>query len=292
MKANWFKKNICAMLSVVLCLGLLSCSGLKDECDMEEKIDNGEQNEIEVDDYAIINRNNECYIVFKDVAQYENNGQSELATIEFATIEELKEAVTKGKLSDWQKEVIATSFPKNDIGIMSCDFNHLYTPTMPVGGTVSGVSWGGENYSFYLEFSNGVFGYAHYYTEAQYNQIFELEYENYFNKETITVTKNEQISNGEKVATYYSTLSGELMQIRYTIVNDNKTFIVDKTYRINMVDETIITSSWIPSNITMYCVEGGVCYVIDIFGFVEEPTDEWLIQFSMNRYIANNSVIK
>ena len=271
-KKNKLKLALCMMLCALLCLSSVSCSDT----------DNRAQGKVKVDDYTIVTENGSYYLIFDDITRYD--GPNEIASLEFSSIKEWKNAVTQGTLSDHQKTVIATAFPKDDIGILSCDFNNLYAPTMPAGGTVTGVSWSGDTYSFYLECKNSIFGYAHCYTEAQYHDVFQSQYENYFDKDTITVTKTEELDGGQKVATRYSTSAGELMQIRYTLSDADKTVVIDKTYRINMADETLAMSSSVPSNVTLYCVEDSVCYVIDLYDLDQDPADRWLMQFGMARY--------
>ncbi len=254
--------------------------------------ENNELSKIETEDYSIIEDNGSYYIIFADKAQIDSYGQSQLSSLEFDTIQDFKDAVTKGLLADWQKATIATAFPKNEIGVLSCDFNNLYVPIMPSGGSVTGVSWEGESYSYYLQFSNEVFGFLHRYTAAQYNTIYQSEYEDFFDRDTIIVKNTEQIENGQKTATYYSTSAGELLQVRYTLENESNIFIIDKTYRLNMGDETIDTSSTIPFNITLYCQDASSFYVIDLFGFAEDPSDDWLMQFGMTKYVDKSTVDK
>ncbi len=243
-------------------------------------------NDTNLYDYSIIEQSGQHYIVFDNESIYESGEQSELAGLDFATLKEFKDNVTQGKLSDWQILTIAKSFKKDDIGVLICDFDNLYEPTMPTGCTIDGVYWEGECYSFYMSTDTEIFGFIHYYTQSQYDIIFQKNYENYFDKTTITV-KNTVVTEDNKTMVTYSTSAGELMQIRYEISDNDRTVIVDETYRLNMNDNSLVSSPSIPTNVTLYCEYDGICFAVDLYGFTEKPSEDWLSQFDMREYIYN-----
>ena len=248
---------------------------------------------IDTEDYSIIENNGRYYIVFTDESQFKNYEESQVsATVDFKTIQEFKDRVIKGELSDWEKVTISNSFGRDENGILSCDFNKLYEPVMPLGGMVTSVSWEGEFYGFGVEIGNNIFGFVNYYTPAIYKSIFEYKYENFFDRDTITVTRTEQIGDGQKIATYYRTFAGEFMQLRYTLQNGTKTIVVEKTFRLAMSNEMLTTSSTVPFDISLYCIDEGVHCVMDLYGFSEDPSDEWLMQFGMTQYVENSLSVK
>ena len=238
-----------------------------------------------IEDYSILKHAGKSYIVFKEISIYENNGQQVPESIGFSSIKEFVDSVTNGELKQWQKEIIATHFPRDKNGVLICDFSHIYEPVAPSGSTVDCVDWSGEVYSFFLTIDADVFGYVHYYTANIYNDIFISDYQEFFERDTITVT-NTQILDDGKVVTNYYTKAGKFMQVRYSLSDEDKTFVVDKTYRLNTENASIHNSSSIPSNVTLYCVEGNIHYVVDLFGFTEPPTDSWLLTFGLRQYIA------
>ncbi len=274
-----------------MCLALVSCFPLNL---IDGNIDNQPEEvkkEIIADGYSITYSNGNYYFVLGDIETYHDSYQNVLAAVEFDSIEEFYDVVTNGKLSDSQKTIIATAFQRDDTGILCCDFNNLYALKTPAEFDITGVSWEGIVYSYSLESKNGVFGYALLYNEEQYTQKYQSDFVNYFNKSTINITKTETIE-GDKTATYYSTFAGEFKQIRYTLSDGDKTFVVDKTYRLAMANEAISVSPVAPSNVTLYCTEKGIHYVIDLFELANDPTDEWLMQFGMSRYVKNTDSIK
>ena len=302
-------------LTVTLCSGLIGCSKKlenanqgdvlgtqQDSITTNEMLLNNinsndtdsndtDQSGIESADYMLMEQSGLYYIVFDSISDYQGEGQNELANLEFKSLAALKNSVTNGKLENWQKKVIATSFKKNDVGILTCDFNKLLEPKMPGECVIDGVSWSGESYSFYISTSSEIFGFVHSYSYDQYYEIYEKDFENYFDKSTITV-KETLIADDGKVVTTYSTSAGDLMQVRWTYKVGQKTIVVDETYRLSMGDETLTTSDMVPTNVTLYCTEPGAYYVVDLFGFVEKPSDEWLMQFGMTQYVEKNLSVK
>ena len=107
-------------------------------------------------DYSIIKNDDGYSIIFENSEKYKVSDDMlacMIATIDFPSMKEFKDSVTKGLLTDSQKQIIANTFPKNKDGsIKCCDFNNLYVPTLPDGCAVNAVGWGGgESYSFYID---------------------------------------------------------------------------------------------------------------------------------------------
>lgn len=278
------KSIIC--ISVIVTLMTLSggCSddsGKNKETQAESTESETEQKISETADYSIEKINGNYYMIFENIGAYENKDQNALATLDFDSIIDFKNTVTNGNLADWQKTVIASAFIRDETGIKICDFNHLYFPELPDAMSVGGVSWSGESYSFFVG-NKDVFGYVHYYTEEQYNEIYQRDYEEYFSKDTITLIETEHTEERNAEISYYSTLAGELMQIRYTLQSEGKTFTVDETYRISMKDNALSVSDTVPCSITVYGIENNQYYVIDLFGFSKRPSETWLCSFGLS----------
>ncbi|NLZ70752.1 MAG: hypothetical protein GX907_05415 [Clostridiaceae bacterium] len=236
-------------------------------------------------DYSLVRRRGEYLIDFDDITKYQE-GKQDFATIQFPSMQAFKDAVIQGTLTETQKRVIATAFPKDDTdAVILCDFDNLYVPIIPMTGSVNHVSWGGgrKGYAFFLTFNDNVSGWFHFYTENDYNYMFREEYLSFFERENIAVTKTEPLDEN-KVATYYSTDAGDFMRIRYPLSADGREFIVDKAYRLRMNDKEIKTSSDVPYQITLFCVEGGERYTVRLFDLVEDPSDAWLMSFGIREF--------
>ena len=287
---------LCLVLVISIYTGMTSCSNINDENNLgsstDLESDGNNSNNLSEADYSIVEIDNEYYLVFDDISIFDNSENCELATVEFASIKEFKDTVTQGKLSDFQKRIIASAFYKNDKGILSCDFNNLYQPVLPENGNILNVGWSGGNiYSFEISLPQNVFGFVRHLPQEKYNHIYKAEYEEYFNKQTITVEKTENAKGDEtKTVTYYSTSAGKLMQIRYSLSSGDKKIVVDKTFRIEMQDESIGVSATVPTSITLYCTENGVSYVINLFGMKDDLDDLYLLQFGMEKYIDSSAI--
>ena len=236
--------------------------------------------EIKVDDYTLIKNENGCYLTFDDISKYQNNsssGSSVLGEIIFGSVKEFKDTVTKGLLTDWQKEIVAR-FENVGDNIQTCDFNNLYEPKLPQGSNAKEVYWNGTAYSYLVMMSDQSFGYVRCYTKEMYDEIFQSKYEDFFNQDTITVTGTEVIDGKE--ITYYKTSTGvSSYNERYTLTNGNKTVTVDKIFYSS--DDTL-------NRVTLYCTDGSLHYTVTLHKLTEKPTDEWLLQFGLKPYIENN----
>lgn len=297
-------------LIVTLCSGLLGCSNELAN-DNQGNISDDTQESITTDapllnntnsddlnnseatqmDYTLVEQSGKNYLVFDNINDYDNSGLTQLASLDFDSLAELKNVVTNGKLEDWQKNVVATSFEKDETGILICDFNKLLEPVMPGDCKLNGVNWSGETYSFYVSTESEIFGFFHYYTEDVYRRIYDREFENFFNRTNITVKGSYETSDG-KIVTNFLTFAGDFMNIRYTYSAEDKTIIVDETYRLSMVDESLATSSTVPSNIVLFIEEPDAYYRVDLYGFVEKPSESWLYEFGMKPYVDRDAAEK
>ena len=274
---NKFYTIICLLLVSALCIAMSACS-------------NGESKQNSQADYKIIQKNGEYFILFDDLSTYQNDA-CQMAVISFATMKEFKDSVTKGLLTEGQKEIVVSSFERDSTGaIKVCDFNNLYVPKMPTNGTVDSVYWSGASYSFSLDLGNDLFGSLYSLTESQYNEIYQRDYLDLFNRDTITVTKTETLEDG-KVAIYYTTRAGQLMNMRYTLETGDQTIVVDKTFCLQM-DTPLPTSATVPSSIELYCTSSEGFYDVSLYGFTQDPTDEWLASFGLQKYVENDQAVK
>ena len=105
----------------------------------------------------------------------------------------------------------------------------------------------------------------------------------FFERKNINVTATEHL-DGNKDVTYYSTSFGKFKRVRYTLNDNGRSLIVDREYRLQINHDFLEASKDIPSAIEIYCVEGDLRYYIGLTGFVEDPTDAWLLQFGMEKF--------
>ena len=297
MKKIFLQMFLCSIITA-LCVGITSCDSKLVETSaesMENPTEDSIQSPPESESTSgceIIERNGINYIVFDDITKYlENSQDPQLASVEFNSISEFKTALTTGNLTDAQKQIIATAFPKDEYGILSCDPQNIYEPQMPSGFVIDCVYWEGVSYGFSITTSSEIFGFVRNLTQEQYAYTYQKDFEEFFSKDTITVEETIVTNDGKSITTY-TTRSGQLMQVRYTLSVGDRTITVDETYRLYMADNSINTSSSIPSNVTLYCAYAGAYYVVDLYGFNEKPSETWLSEFGMQFYVEQNVVDK
>lgn len=274
-----------ALLLLICCI-LSACSQPANVTNDNSVVNNSGES-----DYTLIETNGEWHLVFDDMSVYADGEKSavDVCTLSFGGVKEMKDAIKSGDLEEWQKKIVATSFGKDQAGIKVPNLEKLYVPKIPAGGVVDCVIWAGEVYSFSVTLDENTFGMIHVYTDKQYTNVFASDYENYFEKDTISVLDTETLDDGRSV-TYYSTKAAQLMQVRYVKTEGSKTFTIDKTYRYNEEDPDV-ECNYSLTNVTMYCEDGEKKYVADLFGFIEEPTDTWLLTFDLSEYIDNGPAV-
>lgn len=285
-------------LTAVIYVGLVSCNTNHTEVESkslknpsEENIQSPPDSEY-VEDCEIIEKDGMNYIVFDDITKYTDSSQDQQhASVEFASVEEFINTLTEKNFTDMQKQIIATAFPKNEYGILSCDPQNIYEPQMPSGFVVDCVYWEGASYGFSITTSSEIFGFVRNLTQEQYEYIYQNDFEEFFSRDTITVEETIVTNDGKSVTTY-TTRSGHLMQIRYTLYTGDKTVTVDERYRLDMADQSLESSSSVPSVVRLYCAYSGVYYIVDLYGFTEKPSEKWLSEFGMKPYVEQNVVDK
>lgn len=237
-------------------------------------------------DYSIVERDGKCYIVFDDAPKIEGGSHFELASLTFESIADLRDSVLNKKLTDWQKQVVATAFRKDENGILTCDFDRMYVPIIPDGFETVDVDWSGESYSFYIESLDETFGFVYLCTEALFEERFRIEYETFFERDTITVNETNEM-NGKTVVDF-STTAGEFRKVRYTV--EDKGIIVDMTYQLKSNYGSMSVSETIPTDITLFCNTNDVYYVVDLYDLAEPMDASTILQFGIQPYVGNEKV--
>ena len=232
--------------------------------------------------YTIIEQNGKNYIVFEDPTVYQI-WAVDVATVEFNSLADFKDSVMNDKLSVWDKQIMITVFEKDEVGILTPDFNNLLEPDMPNDCTIGLISWEGIYYSFGVSTSSEAFGFITGYSQEKYNEIFQEDFENYFDQDTIiSITETIETDDGKTITTYRTSMA-ELKNIRYTILVGNKTIVVDERY--TLANEWLPTSDTVPSRITLYITQNDRYSVMMMHSFEEKPSEEWLSEFGMHPYV-------
>ena len=217
--------------------------------------------------------------------------------LSFTSVKEFKDTVLGGKLSKEQKEIM-NKFPKNESGeVITFDMNNWHTPTLPKNISVSSVNWRGSVYYFEIEVDdNSGFGYIDYYTYAKNSYDRHLsDFDSTFENDNVTITEHKRVDDGrggEKNEVYFKSSITSLKKVRYTLIERNKTFVVDKLYHLASSNPYVQTSETIPQRIQICCVENDEYYVVRLYELTEDPSDSWLLDFGLTKYVEGNTVEK
>lgn len=295
------KSLICIVLSIITCFGLVSCNEPTSKVDnqTETKETHQEPYYSEDMDYSLKKVDGKNYLIFDDPALYpvynQQFGSVPVPSVTFSTMKEFKDGVARGFLTEDQKKTVA-QFDRDDTNnILVCDFENLYEPALPNSVDLDYVSWKGETYTCIFKFSeSNVRGYLDYLKDDQYDALYQSEYVNFFDGSNITVTKTENLDNG-KVATYYKTSTSELKRVRYVLNQGDKTIMVDKHFLIETQATGMFVppvSSVIPYRVDLYCTDEAQKFLITLSNLTEDPTDEWLLEFGLEKYVDDGTAVK
>lgn len=269
---NYIKFLICIILVLTICLCLLSCSsGISDKNEAASDADN----QLPTADYSTSDNN-----IFE---------AKEASHLMFSSVEEFKNAVVDGNLSQEQKEII-NQFPKDENGqTLTFDLHNLQTPVLPKNVSVSSILWDGLSYCYYIDIDDGGYGTINYHTYSRDTYTYKLsQLDNVFKSDHITITEQEFLDDGkggEKTVIYCTTPMASLKIVRYSLDEGNKIFTVEKIFCLEVNHSLLEPSETVPQQIALYSVEGDEYYIIHLFGLTEDPSDEWLLDFGLKKYV-------
>ncbi len=270
-------------------------------CDHEDTVDQDEnmyvpgRYMVEVSDYILSGSEEGYYIIMSDeYSSAETGFLGQMASeLTFDSMKSFADAVTKGTLTDSQKAVISTSFPGDEKGVLTCDFENLQQALLPQNFVFTEIMWSGESYThtFSSNINESEFGNISVYPKHIYDEIFQRDYANRYDNSNVLVTKTEMLNDRNAVAVYYKTNRAKMKSIQYTLQSDNTTYIVEEDYALEMSgmgQEWV--SDTVPYRIKMYCSDGSNYYVVRIYHPNSRPTEEWLLSFGLTKYVYDLEV--
>ena len=194
-----------AFAVMLLCLMLLSGCTTKSAVpsDNPKHTDNTPIEE-KTEVFAIKQIGDNTYINFDAGNEYQYPEFVQLATVQFKSLAEMKNAIKNNKFTPSQAAIIKTFFPKDSNGIKICNPDRLYKPVLPDNLEYDEVSLSGEMYSFLVN-SNSNFSLAffHYMTKDVFDRSLKNEFDLYSNH-LITITSvQDEIFDNLFTKTYY-----------------------------------------------------------------------------------------
>ena len=287
------KRILFLSMIVLLILGIL-CGCEKQDNQSDQDTSNILENYyIENSDYILSGSITDGYYITFSHEYQPSSGTTDMQTADlvFDSMQDFATTVMEGKLSDYQKAKIYTVFSQDEKGTMTCDFGNLQEVRLPTGMRHKNVSWEGVLYTQSFSSDQNSYGYVTVYPQARYEEKYQKDYVNRLKASSISIIKEEKISDRDATLIYYNTQLAEMKCVRYILEDGNKTYVVEEEYFLSAVyvDESLISDS-IPYRITMYCTDGTNYYVIAIYYPDSRPTEEWLLSFGLTKFVSSNTI--
>ena len=243
--------------------------------------------------YSFQTINGQHYLVFEDAEKYEPDNQGDASAmvlapeIKFSSMDEFVDRVTNQKLDERELMTLAR-FARDEKGIKVCDFSNLCRPDLPQDLPSSNFIWEGEIYA--VSFGNSQngeqFGNFICMPEERYNAKFKYEYEDFFSRDKVTVTKRETVDDRNAEVTYYTTGAGKFKRIRHSFLHEGSEYIVDEVYRLHMYNSSLVVSDTVPDRIMIYIKNDKHYGWVQLFDLPVRPEESWLKQFRLTPYAA------
>ena len=252
----------------IICLFLAMCSIVS----CSPAVNDGER-------YEIVTVDGQSYIEINKSINFSEMQGMERADVEFKSVDEFIDTVTNGKLTDSQLKTV-NGFRKDDNGkIKICDFSNIQVSVQPNDYVTNCVYWIGERYSYDLTARDGSFGYVSYYeNDADFKSYYDYEYENFFDRNLITITK--EVTVEKRTEHFYFTSNGQFKRIRYTVIDGKTSYTVDEKYRL-ATNVGLPVSEEVPDTVVLYGDNDGKKFVVSISNLKKAPTEEWIKQFNI-----------
>lgn len=175
------------------------------------------------------------------------------------------------------------------LGIAGCTTSRLgtspkkliYDPMLPEGVTATLKEWEDQiRYTYQLQFEDGTVGAIYLHTKSSYAYEYVLKYRNCYYEEVTT----QQLGDTGKRVLYYSFEgdSTKYAKIRGTLHRGEEIIIMEKYYTLAKGQTEIDETADIPIQVAMYCRQGDTYYIVNISGFTEAKSDEWLLSFGLD----------
>ena len=253
--------------------------------------------------YSIIEENGSYYLNFSDGNEPPEWYSSQAAGLLFDSLAEMQDSFLNNKLEEHQINQIKDVFSKDSQGrIQICDMNRLQRPVLPSDLAPGMVELTGQNYAFFVNSIHAdsvssespILSAGSYFqclTKESYDRIFEREYENLFERDTVHLTSTTAGPDRNSTVYDYYTNSSELRQIRYVLTVGSKTLYIDEGYRLNIVDDRLPVSDTVPSRIEIFGCDNGRYFHVYLSGFSERPSVEWLSSFGLTDFVKSNDTV-
>ncbi|MBE6639430.1 MAG: hypothetical protein E7616_08300 [Ruminococcaceae bacterium] len=267
--------SICVLVLIVLVL--LSCA--KNEDDVEKSgiiTDTNAGYEIEMID-------GQYYLVFED-EKYKNNVNASQVEpyLTFSSVAEMKDKVLNGKLTEEEIKTMSTFTKDSASKIRIPNLEKVYTPIVPENITCSASVWmNSVGYSVELLSKDCYVSLFEVQSKERYEEKLKETKDKLHNNKLVTITKTEQTDDRDATVYWYTTSSGELKKIEYTIVTEKAELFVTETYCLRLNHDLMAVSDTIPQGVQIHGNLGDRYFYCSVYECTERPSVEWLSSFGL-----------
>lgn len=248
--------------------------------------------DIQTDLYTITNSEGGIYLNFQEGNDSASTGEesgSVCGDLTFESLGEMRRVFKNGELTESQIEIIKNAFLKDDKGILLCNFDRLYEPTVPIGISGKSVIYSGrEEYAFMLTDSNsGMTVTFMNHSSDVYARRYASEYKNFLDNDRIEFIRKETESNRNATVYYYRTGVVEQKGVQYTIRTSGKTLHVYEEYLLKLYNPdlpSLRVSDTIPFRIRIFGQQGDTYFEVYCSRPETRPTVEWLSSFGLKLF--------
>ena len=241
--------------------------------------------------YTISLTGEKCYINFANGNDASpNEGYSQVGSIDFPSLTEMKNHFLNNQLTAEQMLVIRCAFADETNGIRLCNLNALFNPTIPDNVLTDTVTLKGETYYFTLS-SEIVTGALTVATESVYQFHYDRDFKDI---DEYQITRQEDsVLNGSPCKIIEYTVPGNGDQYRdvyFTISDGEKTLDIEISYCLKNSKLTAgrPVSENIPWRVLIFGQDNGQYFYAYLRDFTIAPTVEWLTSFGVTPYFDNS----
>lgn len=208
------------------------------------------------------------------------NGCEAAPYVEFASIEEMRDKLTSGKVPYEEMEEFVFYQSDGVDGIQICDLDAMLQPQLPEEMSYN-VRWYGARYVFNLFSEDQRIGYISEESKDFYDILVARfsNYGEYLSNRTLVSNVALQ-ETAEETCVYNYLESSRNMKARvYTLeVNDTRLYIEE----VYALDE----SELIPESLWIYGEGNGIYFLSCLENFAAYPSTDWLSQFSLTPNVS------
>ena len=228
---------------------------------------------VRTEKYTIYWEDGKCYMRFHSVKESNSGNAEEMGKSyypEFSSVKEMKEALSKGDLSEREIETLMLYSSSNRNILEICDISKFYEACLPENASISYVMFGGTWYHF--ELSNGNIACVN---EEDYLRELERYHTGGGLSDSNEIISVENVADRNAEVTKYVYMDKTVTIVRYEnelakgsqnvmeLYNDKEGLVL-----INLAGEC-----------------DGAYYVASILDLSERPSLEWLAAFGLREYV-------